>query len=81
VPTDLAVDAKLELEPCEKGACKARMPKGALFLKALYKALMALKPRFGKLTVEGAVPGESKTLPATSCSFLKELHQVNTTGF
>jgi len=35
--------------------------------------MMQLLPRFGKVSAEAAVPGESKGMPIDSCTFLVDL--------
>lgn len=80
-PQNIADDKMINFELCEKGPCLASMPKGKKFLKILYKELMTIKPQFGKLTVKSQTPGESKSLPATSCTALKSFQKANVTGF
>jgi len=63
---DLAEDFLFGLEKCEVGDCLEYVKKPNL--PVLYINLMEQKSRFGKNALTGYFVGESKTMPADSCT-------------
>jgi len=77
--SDPANDEQVNNELCDKGPCLKLVKKPNL--PALFKELMEEKAKFGKSDPMEATFGESKMIPAPSCSLLKSLTGTNINGF
>ena len=76
---DLISDKNFELEGCERGPCLKSVKKPNL--SVIYKKIMELKGRFGKSAVTATFYGESKILPADSCTNIYYQSNIEINGF